>query len=101
MLPNDYLPVVSRFLDSRDRELAMEAAGALAASREPAALPLIEAFWNRLTDYELQRDVLILIGGSPNPASADLLLSIAENAPERLAVQARKLLAQSRFAGRA
>ncbi len=100
MLPQDYLPFVSKFLDSPNRDLAMEAAGALTATRDPDALPLIEAFWNRLIDQEMKRDLLILIGGSPNPASVDLLRSVAESDSAKLAEQARELLARSRFAQR-
>jgi HEAT repeat protein len=98
MLPREYLPFVSKFLKSANRDLAMEAAGALCATREPEALPLIEAFWNRLIDQEMKRDLLILIGGSPNPASVDLLRSAAESTSGKLADQARELLARSRFA---
>jgi HEAT repeat protein len=100
MLPRDYLPFVSKFLNSPSRDLAMEAAGALCATRESEALPLIEAFWNRLIDQEMKRDLLIIIGGSPNPASVDLLRSIAESTSGNLAEQARELLARSRFAQR-
>jgi len=100
MLPRDYLPFVGKFLDSANRDLAMEAAGALCATRESEALPLIEAFWNRLIDQERKRDLLILIGGSPNPASVDLLRSIAESTSGQLAEQAREILARSRFAQR-
>ncbi len=101
MLPREYLPFVGKFLGCQNRDVTLEAAGALAASREPAALPMIEAFWNRLHDPEMQRDLLILIAGSPNPASLDLLLSIATSAPEKLAAQARDLAGGSRFRERA
>jgi hypothetical protein len=46
----------------------------------------------------MKRDLLILIGGSPNPASVDLLRSAAESTSGKLADQARELLARSRFA---
>ena len=97
MLPREYLPFVGKFLSSGNRDLAMEAAGALTTTREPEALALVEAFWNRLVDQEMKRDLLTLIGGSPNPASVELLRSIAESTSGKLADQARELLARSRF----
>ena len=99
MLPREYLPFVSKFLKSANRDLAMEAAGALCATREPGALPLIEAFWNRLIDQEMKRDLLILIGGSPNPAIVSICCDpLRKVTSGKLADQARELLARSRFA---
>ena len=99
LAPREYLPFVAGFLQSDDAELRLEAAGALAESREPEAVDFLKQFWERQTDPQVKRTFLALLAGSPLPAAAQLLLSVVEEASGQVAADALKSLAKSRHRG--
>ena len=91
-----HLPFVASFLTKADPDVRMEAAAALAESREAKALELLNEFRETQIDPEVQRTLLTLIAGSPLPESAALLQSIAESASSTIAGYAREALSRSR-----
>ena len=97
LAPREYLPFVGGFLHSADPDVRLEAAGALAESREPEAIDYLKQFWETQTDPEVKRTVLAFLAGSPLPAAAGFLLSVAENETGQMAADAREALAKSRF----
>jgi len=97
LAPREYLPFVAGFLHSRDPDLRLEAAGALAESREPESVDFLKQFWESQTDPEVKRTVLAFLAGSPVPAAAEFLLSVAEKAAGQLAADALAALSKSRY----
>lgn len=97
LAPREYLPFVVGFLHSPDPDLRLEAAGVLAESREPEAIDVLKKFWERQTDPEVKRTVLAFLAGSPLPAAAEFLLSVAEHESGQMAAEARAALSKSRF----
>ncbi len=97
VLPRDSVAFVARFLDSPVEDIPLEAAAALAASREPGALEAIRAFWARQTGPEMKRTLLGLLGGCPLPEAAEFLLAVAAEASGETAAAAVTALARSRY----
>lgn len=100
MQARDSIAFVARFLDAEDSDIRMEAAAALAESRDTEAIDALESFWNRLTDPDLKRAILTLLGSSPLPEAARLLVKIIADAPRDTAIAAIQALARSRFRSR-
>jgi len=94
--PAGHLPLVASFLRKDDLDVRIEAAAALAQSREPRSLEILKEFWDAQVDPNVQRTLLTLIAGSPLPASADFLRSVAASASSQIAAYAREALSQSR-----
>jgi HEAT repeat protein len=90
---------VSRFLNSSlEDDVRREAASALAQSRDPEAISVLKSFWQEpLLNVELRRAVLINLGASPLPESADFLLSVLSTEDRTLALTALTALSTSRF----
>lgn len=99
LAPGESLPFVAGFLENRDPDVRLEAAGALAESREPRAIDLLKEFWERQADPEVKRTLLTFLAGSPLPEAADFLLSIAQDASGQFAKDARAALSKSRYRG--
>jgi HEAT repeat protein len=89
---------LERFLtrDAED-EAALEAAVALAASKEPAALERIQSLWKQRLPQETREAIVVALGASPLRDAGKLLLSIVESSPADLAAAAVAALASSRF----
>lgn len=94
---DDHLPFVGEFLKHQDPEIRIEASGVLAECREPEALSLLKAFFERQTDPELKRTLVTLLAASPQPAAAEYLLEILVTAPDKLASHVVEALARSRY----
>jgi HEAT repeat protein len=91
---------IRRFLESGDESIQLEAAGALAQSRDPEAIDAIKEFWEQpLLSVELRRLVLINLGASPVVAAAEFLLSVIAGESAELGATAMTALATSRFQG--
>jgi HEAT repeat protein len=97
LAPREYLPFVAGFLRNKDPDLRLEAAGVLAESREPEAVDSLKQFWETQTDPEVKRAVITFLAGSPLPAAAEFLLSVAEEAAGQIAAEALVALSKSRY----
>jgi HEAT repeat protein len=97
LAPRDSLPFVERFLHHQDQEIAAEAAGALATSREPEALEILKAFWRKRAPADVRKAILISLGASTLRAAADFLLDVLSEESGELAAQALTALGASRF----
>jgi HEAT repeat protein len=97
LAPRESLGFVAKFLHSPEHDLRIEAAGALADSREPEALDYLKQFWNGQTEPEVKRVVLTLLAGSPLPSAAEFLFSILQDAAGQMAVDALTALSKNRY----
>ena len=95
--PRVSIPFVAQFLDAAGEDVRIEAAGALSESAEPEAMQALEWFWNRQTDPGVRRTLLALLGASPVPESARLLVRVLGEASGETAIEAVQALARSRF----
>jgi len=95
--PRESLGFVAKFLGSQDHDLRMEAAGALADSREPEAVDYLNQFWRGQTDPDVKRAVLTLLAGSPQLAAAEFLFGVLQEASGQTAVDALTALSNSRY----
>lgn len=92
----DAIPFVAGFLGAADPDVRMEAAGALAESREDDAIAPLAAFWPTLPEKRDRQALLRLLAVSPAHAAGELLRKIATDDTEPLAAEAMELLRASR-----
>jgi HEAT repeat protein len=98
LAPEGTLSFISRFLKSPDEPVQFEAASALAQARDPHAIAILKEFWQEShLPLDLRQALLINLGASPIPESAEFLLSIVVHEPTNLAASAIAALATSRF----
>ena len=97
LAPRESLSFVAQFLSSHDADLRIEAAGALAESREPEAIELLKEFWKRQTDPHVKRTVLAFFAASPLPEAAEFLVSIIEDASGQTVADALDAFSKSRY----
>ena len=99
--PAASVPFVARFLAAENPEVRVEAAAALAASREPTAIETLrQCFDGRAPgsiDASLKTAILQALAGSPQLAAAEFLLSVVEEGSAEHAALAVESLAASRF----
>ncbi len=95
--PADSVPFVARFLAARNPEVRIEAASALAASREPPAIAALKQCFTGPADPPLKIAILQSLAGSLQSAAAEFLLSVIEGSPLEYASIAVESLAASRF----
>ena len=76
LAPADGVPFAVRFLGSKDDDLRMEAAAALAQSREPSALNALKTFWRERLPQHLRQAVLTFLAASPQREAAEFLFSL-------------------------
>ncbi len=99
LAPDGSVSFVRRFLHHADANVQIEAASALAQCRDPDALAVLTTFWQAaLPTVDLQRAILIGLGASPLPDSAQFLISVMASEPPTLVETAIAALATSRFA---
>jgi len=92
------LAFVSRFLQSANADVQLEAASALAHCRDPQAIEVLKEFWHEpLLSIELRRVLLIDLGASPLSESADFLLAVVAGDAPALAATALTALSSSRY----
>jgi HEAT repeat protein len=94
---SDAVAFVGGFLDHDDPQVRIEAAAALGAGRDPAALALVLERYRRERDPDLRHAIVTAAGASPIPAAADFLLAVIAEADQGLALAAIEALAASRF----
>lgn len=95
----DAVAFVGRFLDHGDEQVRAEAATALGAARDPAALELVVARYSRERDPELRHALVTAAGASPVRAAADFLVGVIADDEQALALASIEALASSRFRG--
>jgi hypothetical protein len=99
LAPDGAVSFVARFLHDANAEVQIEAASALAQCRDALALDVLRTFWQgELLSVDLRRAILIGLGASPLPESAEFLLWVVASEPPTLAETAITALATSRFA---
>jgi hypothetical protein len=89
---------VERVLLSGHEPVVLEAASALAESRNPAALAAVRRFWDGDVSNATRRALVLSCGGSPLPGTADFLLDVIAEHRRDIAIFALEALASSRFA---
>jgi hypothetical protein len=99
LAPEGAVAFVSRFLHSAEADVQIEAASALAQCRIAEAIGVLRVFWqDELPSLDVRRAILIGLGASPLPESAELLLDVIAHDPPTLGVTAIAALSTSRFA---
>ena len=88
---------IGRFLDRPDEGLCLEAAAAIAQARRRDALDAVMLFWRRRLGPGIRRAVVMSLGASPLPESAEFLLSILADDSGEVAASVVAALAASRF----
>ena len=94
--PKESVEFVERFL-YQDEDGSMEAASALAQSRELEAFEALKRFWKGRIISDTRRSVLSFLAGSPVPESAEFLFETMQNESGPLAETALESLSRSRF----
>jgi HEAT repeat protein len=89
---------VREFLEAGDPDVRMEAAAALAESRDPDAVRPLGDFWKSLRDPRDKPALLQLLAVSPSEEAGALLRSIGEDPGEPLAQEALAAWRGSRHA---
>ena len=98
LAPEGSVTFVSRFLQHGNVEVQLEAASALAQCRAPEAIAVLRNFWqSELVSIDIRRAILIGLGASPVPDSADFLLQAIRDEPTTLAETTITALSTSRF----
>ncbi len=95
--PTESVLFVARFLAAKNREVRVEAASALALSREPKAIQVLKQCFAYRADATLKTAILHSLAGSPQASAAEFLLSVAEEGSSEHAALAVESLAKSRF----
>jgi HEAT repeat protein len=93
----DAVGFVEAFLDHADEQVRGEAATALGAARDPAALDALVARYQRDRHPESRHALVTAAGASPIPAAAEFLLGVITEGDPALAMAAIDALASSRF----
>lgn len=91
------VPFVARFLAAKNPDVRVEAAAALAASRESQAIEALKECFAGLVDPALKITILQSLAGSPQVSAAEFLLSVVEQGSSEHAALAVESLAKSRF----
>src|SRR5258708_3133680 len=77
LAPPGTVAFIRRFLQSADESVQLEAASALAGSRDPEAIDAIKEFWEQpLLSLELRRVGVVNLGASPVVAAGGFLLLV-------------------------
>jgi hypothetical protein len=98
LAPGGAVTFVQRFLRDPSVDVQVEAAGALAECRDAAAISVLREFWEgELASIDVRRAILIGLGASPVPESAEFLLAAIASEPPTLAETAITALSTSRF----
>ena len=97
LTPKEAVPFLGKFLEATDDTVQLEAAGALAQSREPEAMKLLKVFWKGRLSQELRRAFVMALAASPLAEAGELLLLILTEESDELAATALRALAASRF----
>lgn len=79
------------------KKFAGEAAGALGGSTDPEAVAILKKYWDVWIEPDLKRALLFSLAASPLLEAAEFLLSVVPDAPERIAADAIRALASSRY----
>ncbi|MGD1091375.1 MAG: HEAT repeat domain-containing protein [Bryobacteraceae bacterium] len=95
--PKDSLALVAGFLDQPDVDLRLEAIAALGPCREPEAMKILKAYWERQPDPIVKRAILLSVGASTEQEAAAFLISVVDEGCLEHALISITALASSRF----
>jgi HEAT repeat protein len=94
----DAIPFVAGFMRAEPEADRIEAASALAESREPAAFAAVRSAWDDPSALSLRRGIVVALGASPLAEAADFLLEVVADGSRDIAIAALEALGTSRFA---
>lgn len=94
---DEAVPFIAKFLRSATGEIRIEAATALAQSREPSALHQLTTLWPERLTPDLRTAILLSLAASPLPQSSEFLLSVLTAESGDVAKASITALARSRF----
>jgi HEAT repeat protein len=97
MTPGHSVDFVAGFLAAKDPDVRVEAASALALSREPQAIEALKRCFADRADASLKTAILQSLAGSPQVSAAEFLLSVVEEGSSEHAALAVESLSKSRF----
>jgi hypothetical protein len=95
--PADSVPFVARFFAAKNPEVRVEAAAALAASREPQAIEALKECFAGPADAALKTTILQSLAGARQSGGAEFLLSVIEEGTPEYAALAVESVASGRF----
>lgn len=97
LTPSEGVAFAGEFLSSRDADVRLEAACALAGSREVSAIGVLREFWSSIVPVETRRAVIYSLGASTLREAALWLLEIARSGNREWKGWAVEALRTSRF----
>jgi HEAT repeat protein len=97
LAPRQALPLLQRLLNHAEEEVRIEAASALAASRETEAIEILKSVWKGKVSAPVRQAILISLGASPLRSAAEFLLGVFSDPSHEWAAEALTALASSRF----
>jgi HEAT repeat protein len=98
LAPQGAVSFVARFLRAESEDVQIEAASALAQSRDPQAIQILSDFWrDERVSIEVRRALLINLGASTLREAAEFLLNVVGRESVDLASTAVSALATGRY----
>ena len=97
LVAGDAVPFVRRFLHGSEEDIVLEAASALAQSREVAAVEVLGSFLRERVEHRIKSAAVLFLSASPHPEAMELLLSILDSESGDVALNAIRALAAGRF----
>lgn len=95
--PPDSVTFIAGFLDSKNEDVATEAAAVLGESNDPAAFEILRNRWRAHRNPEVRRAILLSLGASRLEAAAKFLLTVVTDGLSEDAAHAIRALAAGRF----
>ena len=98
LAPETGVSFIGHFLKSDNPDVQLEAASALAESRDARAIGLLREFWNEpQVRADIRQALLVSLGASPRPESIDFLLEVVRREAFGMAITAVTAISNSRF----
>lgn len=94
LTPAKALPLLERFLERGNTDLAQEAAIAIASSKREEALGILCRHWE--TDITRRESLLVPLAILRRPEAVEMLLGVIQSGPEQLAIAATEAMGMYR-----
>lgn len=95
--PPDSVTFIAGFIDSKNEDVATEAAAVLGESNDPAAFEILRNRWRTHRNPDVRRAILLSLGPSRLEAAAKFLLTVVTDGLSEDAAHAIRALAAGRF----